>query len=110
MNLFESAKVIKSLLSEYKTAGEVNESFVDEEVSADGRMFLLTGSASATLIDDSDYNRETGYGSLTYPSDFEFNVERVIEILEDGTEVDVSDDPSVISMMEEFMKEKLENS
>lgn len=110
MNLFESTKkVIKSLLSEYKMVGEVDKSFVDEEVSTMGRLFSLTGSVKATLIDDSDYDRERGYGRLVYPSNFEYDVEKVIEILDDGTEVDVSNDPEVISAMEEVMREMLEN-
>jgi hypothetical protein len=107
MNLFESVKIVKSLL-EYKNVGETDISFVDDEVSTMGRNFLLTGKVKATLIDDSDFDRERGYGSLVYPDNFEYDVEAVIEIMEDGSEVDVSNDPEVISAMEELMKEKLE--
>jgi hypothetical protein len=106
MSLIESQKIIMRLLSETE---EIDISFVDEEVIVDNRIFLLTGYVSASLIDDSDYDRETGYGRRVYPSYFEYNIERVVEILEDDAEVDVSNDPEVISVMEEFMKEKLES-
>ena len=107
MNLLESTKLIKSLL-EYKVIGDIDRSFNDEEVMAMGRLFSLTGSVKAVMIDDSDYDRETGYGRMVYPDEFEYNIEKITEILDDGTEVDVSNDPEVISTMEEVMKEKLE--
>ena len=107
MNLNESIVAIKSLL-EYKVIDEIGKSFESEEVSIGDRTFVITGSVSATLIDDSDYDRETGYGRMVYPSDFEYDVKEVIEVLEDGTETDVSGDVEVISMVEEYMRESLQ--
>ena len=110
----ESTKLIGSLLIEFRgrrsgTTGSRGDSYNDHEVEIDGRNFLLTGTVEATVINDSDMNRETGYGRLVYLDDFQYNITRIEEILQDGSTVDVSSDKGVIEMVEDFMKSDLEN-
>ena len=103
MNLNESIAAIRSLL-EYRVVGETDRDFRNEEMIIGDRTFIVTGSISATVIDDSDYNRETGYGRMVYPTDFEHDIKSITEVMDDGSEVDVTNDPEVVSMVEEAME------
>jgi len=104
----ESLKSIRRLLSEYDDGNTVNELFQQEEMSIGGRDFLVTGSASVNLVDDSDFDRETGYGGLILPEDFRCRIDSIIEIMEDGSDVDVTSDPEVMALVRNHIQDNLE--
>lgn len=115
IKLTDSLPIIGSLLTEWGRpnrsrggSGSRGDSYNDHEIEVNGRTFLLTGTVEATVIDDSDYDRESGYGQRIYLDNFQYNITRVEEVLQDGTTVDVSNDKSVLDLMEESMKEDLE--
>jgi hypothetical protein len=98
--LLKSVQLIEKILVE--GGSPVNEIFQQEEMTIGGRYFLVTGSASADIVDDSDYDRETGYGELHSPENIRCNIESVIEITGDGSEIEVSD-AETISMIREHI-------
>jgi len=108
-NWTETLQVIRKVLNEYRNMGQAGKEYRGDEVIIGDRTFILTGSVTANMIDDSDYNREYGYGELKYLDDFEFEINKVIEVNPDGSEVDVTNNQDVIRMVEEFMEEDLKN-
>jgi hypothetical protein len=109
MKLSESIKVIGKVVLEYKEAGVAREVFKQEEMIIGERYFLVTGEASANMIDDSDFDRETGYGRLVYPEDLNVEITSIMEILDDDTSVDVTNDPGTRSLVIDHIKEEFES-
>lgn len=108
MKIRGSLTILKKLVEAVGNNWPIERVFDMDEVIYDGRYFYVSGRATATATDVSDYDRERGYGHEIAHDDYNIDIDRVIEVTDDGQEVDRTDDQRIIEMVKTHMREELD--
>jgi hypothetical protein len=113
-----TCKHAESYISSMTLLAQINEalrdswvetvSFYDEEFNIGDRTILATGVVTYNCYDDSDFNRESGYGAYTHREVDRVDVTEIIDIT-GGLELDVTHDTTLVKVIDDAMADRAQS-